>query len=74
MKEEALVLLKNGVMKGMCSPCSPGQWTQNVWSISDKGEVFEAQLENVAQGAYHGYPVPEDDDFLRVIRREWTQR
>jgi hypothetical protein len=42
--------------------------------VSDAGEVFEAQLENPAQGTYHGYPMPEDDDFRRLVLKEWKAR
>jgi len=73
-KAEATELLRKGLDKGMCSHCSSQEWPQNVWAVSLDGEIFEAQLENREQGAYHGYPVPVDDDFRRVIQREWENR
>lgn len=73
-KDEAIDLLKQGLRKGMFSNCEPGSWPQNIWSVSTSGEIFEAQLENREQGAYHGYPVPVDDDFRRIIKDEWERR
>lgn len=73
-KAEATALLKRGLLKGMFSQCELGHWPQNIWSVSDEGEIFEAQLENREMGAYHGYPVPEDDDFRRMIQQEWARR
>jgi hypothetical protein len=74
LKDEALDLLRNGLQKGMFCPFEHGSWPQNIWSISDTGEIFEAQIENPTLGTYHGYPVPADDDFRRTIRYEWERR
>lgn len=74
LKPEATALLRSGMRKGTTSATSPGGWPQNIWSVSDAGEVFEAQLENAAQGSYHGYPMPEDDDFRRLVLKEWKAR
>jgi hypothetical protein len=48
-------------------------WPQNVWAVLDD-EAYEAQLENRSQGAYHGYPMPSDDDFRRLVILEWKRR
>lgn len=74
LKAEAADLLRSGLLKGMCSKTNPSQWPQNVWSVSADGEVFEAQLENATRGTYHGYPMPEDDEFRNVVTREWARR
>jgi hypothetical protein len=74
LKEEATEILRNGLLKGMFSQCEASQWPKNIWSVSAMDEVFEAQLENVAQGTYHGYPLPENDDFRRVVKQEWKAR
>jgi hypothetical protein len=73
-KEEAEALLRAGLQKGMMSACDPDGWPQNVWALSDAREVFEAQLENATLGIYHGYPMPENDDFRAVVEAEWNKR
>lgn len=73
-KDEALSLLQSGLRRGTVSIARRDGWPQNVWAISALGEVFEAQLENAAQGVYHGYPMPADDDFRLVVIREWSAR
>ncbi len=74
LKTEALDLVRAGMLKGTVSVSVTGLWPQNVWSVSPRGEAFEAQLENATLGTYHGYPMPMDDDFRRVVEREWLER
>lgn len=74
LKAEATDLLKAGLLRGTFSCRRSQGWPQNVWSVSASGEVFEAQLENAASGAYHGYPMPEDDDFRAFVKEEWAKR
>lgn len=71
---EAEYLLKGGFRKGMVSELRCGDWPRNVWSVSESGEVYEAQLENQEQGVYHGYPMPRDDEFRTIIASAWTLR
>ncbi|MBF0093621.1 MAG: hypothetical protein HQL33_08280 [Alphaproteobacteria bacterium] len=73
-KSDAEALLKSGIGKGMVSVQERSGWPQNVWAVSDTGVVFEAQLENREEGRYHGYPMPEDDDFRSEVIREWGGR
>jgi len=47
---------------------------QNIWTVDEKNNVFEAQLENRATGQYHGYPLPEADDFRKVVEKAWAER
>jgi hypothetical protein len=68
-----LQLLKDGFVRGMVSVHERGGWPQNVWAVSDN-EAYEAQLENQAEGVYHGYPLPADDDFRRLVLLEWNRR
>lgn len=72
-KAEALQLLSGGFIKGMVSLQEHNGWPQNVWAVLDD-EPYEAQLENQEQGIYHGYPMPADDDFRRIILLEWNRR
>lgn len=73
-KREALGLLKVGFAKGMVSSQLRGGWPQNVWAVGGDGTPFEAQLENAAQGVYHGYPMPTADDFRDIVCNEWQRR
>jgi len=74
LKAEAVALLQAGLRRGTISATPPEGWPQNVWAMSDAGDVFQAQLENVAHGTYHGYPMLLDDDFRSVVLREWAAR
>lgn len=73
-KSDAEALLQHGIEKGMVSTQNRNGWPKNVWAVSDSGSVFEAQLENSESGSYHGYPLPEDDDFRNDVIREWKTR
>lgn len=73
-KRDALLLLKNGAMRGMMSERLNGEVPQNIWAVSDQGPVYEAQIENAARCTYHGYPMPSEDDFRAVILGEWALR
>lgn len=68
---ESLRLLRRGVSKGLISERTRGGFPQNIWSVTDDGIPLEAQLENMAQGAYHGYPMPLADDFRDQVLRRW---
>jgi hypothetical protein len=72
-KVDAKRLLRSGLRKGMISEQWRGGWPKNVWAV-DREEAFEAQLENSDQGMYHGYPMPIDDDFRKIVLIEWAQR
>ncbi|MHB8885663.1 MAG: hypothetical protein ACYC5H_11405 [Methylovirgula sp.] len=74
LKSEALLLLRAGLQKGMVSFRAESEWPQNIWSVAETGEAFEAQLENPQQGIYHGYPMPIDDDFRLEVICEWKKR
>ncbi len=71
---EAAALLKAGILRGMISAQVRQGWPQNVWAVDDGGIVYEAQLGNAGNGEYHGYPMKADDDFTRVVRKEWEER
>lgn len=69
----AEALLGSGLRRGFVSQRWPGEWPQNVWCVREDGVAFEAQLENLARGTYHGYPMPLDDPFRIVIVKAWSQ-
>ncbi len=70
-RADALALLRDGVRRGMVSEVPPDGFPQNVWAVTDNDIVLEAQLENVEQATYHGYPLPEDDPFRDVVLEKW---
>jgi hypothetical protein len=48
-----------------------GDFPQNIWSVTERGIVLEAQLDNQDTGTYHGYPVPEADPFRQAVLQAW---
>ena len=70
-RAKALELLREGVRRGLISEQTRGEFPQNIWSVTKNGEPLEAQLENQAQGIYHGYPMPMNDDFREEVLKRW---
>lgn len=68
---DALRLLRIGVNNGLISVQTRGDFPQNIWAVTDEGHPLEAQLENPAQGTYHGYPIPSNDDFRERVLERW---
>ena len=73
-KDQAVSLLLAGAKLRMVSKQVRNGWPQNIWAVGNDGEAFEAQLENQELGHYHGYPMPAEDDFRKVILDEWKKR
>ncbi|MBF0180181.1 MAG: hypothetical protein HQM03_09165 [Magnetococcales bacterium] len=73
-REMAETFLREGARKGMVSRQTRNGFPQNIWFVSPAGTIYEAQLENQAQGSYHGYPLPTDDPFGETVRKEWSNR
>ncbi|MEI9893270.1 MAG: hypothetical protein WDN28_05035 [Chthoniobacter sp.] len=67
----ALELLREGVRRGLVSQRGDA-YPQNIWAVSEDGIPLEAQLENPANGTYHGYPMPEADPFRKVVIEQWS--
>ena len=72
-RSEALRLLREGVSQGMVSEQTRGYFPQNIWAVTKDGYPLEAQLENQAQGTYHGYPMPSTDDFREEVLKHWNR-
>jgi hypothetical protein len=70
----ALVILRQGVERGLVSAHKVGGLPQNLWSVTDQGVVVEAQLENRDQCSYHAYPLPTSDPFVAVVHSAWRAR
>ncbi len=70
-KGQALRLLQEGIRRGLVSDQQGTSYPQNVWAVSTGGVPLEAQLENAANGTYHGYPMPEADPFRDIVIKRW---
>lgn len=71
-RKVALEHLKLGLKKGLVSERFNGDWPQNIWSVTDNDIPLEAQLENPADGTYHGYPMPEGDPLAADVVQRWN--
>lgn len=72
--EQAERLLQAGIQRGLISEQWKGGFPQNIWAVTDGNVALEAQLENRAQGAYHGYPMPEADPFREEVLKNWEAK
>ncbi|MGZ0079373.1 hypothetical protein [Methylomonas sp. YC3] len=70
-KRIAQSLLESGLRSGLVSDRYNGDWPQNIWCVTEKGEPLEAQLDNREQGTYHGYPMPESDPLASEVIKRW---
>jgi len=70
-RDQALRLLQEGIRQGLVSEPRGTAYPQNVWAVSMEGVPLEAQLENAANGTYHGYPMPEEDPFRDIVIARW---
>lgn len=66
-------LLRDGVAKGLVSEQMRGEFPQNIWAVTKDGLPLEAELENQAQGTYHGYPMPSTDPFRDKVLERWKK-
>ena len=69
--EEAAELLQQGVMAGMFSSFADGDLPKYVWSVDADRAVYEGKLD---RNGYHGYRLADDDDFGRLVLKEWDVR
>jgi len=71
-RKNALKLLKDGIRRGLVSEQFRNGFPQNVWAVTKDGVPLESQLENRETGAYHGYPMREDDAFRDKVIDKWS--
>ena len=67
-RQDALDLLRSGVVAGLISERCINGWPQNIWAVHD-GRVLEAQLEQSGTGTYHGHPLQQEDPFAELVLR-----
>lgn len=73
-KEEAAQLLRNGVLRGMFSEPFIQGYPKYIWSVDEKGEVYEAKTHPNDHGQYHGYRLEDHDPMRRRILNAWQER
>jgi hypothetical protein len=71
LKDEAAELLRQGVLDGLFSDFPDNGAPKYVWTVDADREVFEAKVDS---SGYHGYRLEEEDDFRRLVLREWARR
>ena len=72
-RADALSLLRHGIRLGLVSVQERGSWPQNIWAVTPSGIALEAMLENRMTGAYHGYPLLDDDPLTAQVLERWRQ-
>ena len=72
--QAALRLLRKGLKNGLVSDFWFHGWPKHVWAMLPDGTVYEAKNGGSAEGAYHGYPLPESDSFAEEIRNAWKEK
>jgi len=72
-RQQAQLLLQQGVLRGLISLQERSGFPQNIWAVSQNGVALEAQLDNEQTGTYHGYPLQESDPLSREILHRWNQ-
>lgn len=70
-RADALELLREGIRRGLVSKQARNGYPQNVWAVTEDAVPLEAQLENPANGTYHGYPMPVADPFREKVIAKW---
>lgn len=68
-------LLSRGVRSGLISQSDRQGDPALIWTIDDRGWIFEARLTTAGQALYHGYPVlPGDAIASKVVERfaDWV--
>lgn len=43
-----------------------------IWAFADNGWIYEAQLTNVVQAEYHGYPVRDSEAIAEPVYRRFA--
>lgn len=61
------LLLKRGIMAGLCGELSDDGVPRMLWTVDDTGWIFELPLTNAGIPQYHGYPMLPSDSFARIV-------
>lgn len=70
-RADAEALLRKGIERGLISEQQRGRFPQNIWAVTEEDVPLEAQLDNVDQGNYRGYPMPDTDPLREEVLSRW---
>lgn len=74
LREEAKLLVTNGIRHGLFSEIREDGFPKFIWSVTQRGEVFEAKTDTHGTGEYHGYPLEDEDAMHVYVKSVWEQR
>lgn len=72
--DEAKSLVADGIRWGLFSEIREDGFPKFVWSVSERGEVFEAKTDANGTGEYHGYPLEDEDAMHVYVKSVWEAR
>ncbi len=72
--DEAKLLMVSGIRRGLFSTIREDGFPKFIWSVSDRGEVFEAKTDSNGTGGYHGYPLEDEDRMRAYVKSVWEER
>ena len=72
--EEAKSLVVAGIRLGLVSEIRQNGFPKYIWSVSERGEVFEAKTDANGTGEYHGYPLEDEDVMHGYVKSVWEER
>lgn len=72
--EEARLLVVAGIRWGLVSEIRKDGFPKYIWSVSERGEVFESKTDANGTGEYHGYPLEDEDAMYVYVKSVWEER
>jgi hypothetical protein len=66
-------LLRRGVLAGLLGHNEKGGDPTLLWTVDDRGWVFEARITIPTQAVYHGYPLLDGDAFARKVIARYSE-
>ena len=72
--DEARSLMTTGIRWGLVSAVRKDGFPKYIWSVSVRGEVFEAKTDANGTGEYHGYPLEDEDAMHAYVKSVWEER
>lgn len=72
--DEAKSLVASGIRWGLFSEIRKDGFPKFIWSVSERGEVFEAKTDANGTGEYHGYPLENEDAMHVYVKSVWEER
>lgn len=72
--DEAKSLLAGGIRRGLFSEIRADGFPKFIWSVSERGKVFEAKTDANGSGEYHGYPLEDEDVMHDYVMSVWKER